>query len=302
MSTKVRKCEGTIVTMIVLITGHQGFIGQHLLKQCMKNEDVTEVYTWSRSTAMDITVEKHVMGGLLHVKPDVIFHLAGNPLNKLDEANQSQIIIDNVIGTQNLLHFAPKGCRFVFASSIVVYGDSKGICSEQTIPNPTSVYGMTKISAEHLVNIYTSMGRVDGINARMCAQVGLGATHGVVKDFIRKLKSDSEYLEILGDSPGSSKPYMNVENTAEILYNMGMKRELFPNRVYNVCPNDNLSVEDLAKCVMASTGIHKPIKWLGEGANWVGDNRLLNVSSQFRNMESSKEAVLSGVSAIVGEE
>ena len=51
------------------------------------------------------------------------------------------------------------------------------------------------------------------------------------------------------------------------------------NEHYNVCPDDQINIADVADAVMIGTDIHKPLNWLGEGANWKGDNRIITVSN-----------------------
>jgi UDP-glucose 4-epimerase len=63
----------------------------------------------------------------------------------------------NVVATQRLLE-ALKGrppVRFVYASSSSVYGQPKSLpVSESELPHPFSPYGVTKLAAEHLCDVY----------------------------------------------------------------------------------------------------------------------------------------------------
>jgi UDP-glucose 4-epimerase len=119
---------------------------------------------------------------------------------------------------------------------------------------------------------------VNGVSLRLTATVGKGATHGVLKDVIRKLKSDSPTLDLLGAEPGSSKPFTHVDDVVQALllagFDDGWKGSV------NIGPNDQLSVDQLAEAAMHATRIYKPIKWLGEAANWKGDNRRLHIRNR----------------------
>jgi hypothetical protein len=51
------------------------------------------------------------------------------------------------------------------------------------------------------------------------------------------------------------------------------------NGVINLCNNDEMSVAQVAETVMDSIGIHKPIVWLGNEANWRGDNPVVSIDN-----------------------
>jgi UDP-glucose 4-epimerase len=284
--------------MKVLVTGATGFLGQRLVADLLMSGSY-ELITMSKKPIF-ATRTKHYCCDLgftnpdskhysfFHKvckseRPDVIFHLAGNPLSRLDEQSPHSILVDNIIGTQKVLHYAPEGCRVVLASTVIVYGDwllkdnPDAQYEESCKTDPTSVYGMTKRAAESLVEIYTSSERINGVSLRLCATIGPNLTHGVIKDFMTKLKSSSTHLEILGDAPGSTKPYCHIDDAISALKLVGFS-DL--SGEFNVVPDDTITIEKLAYCVMDNFNIQKPIKWLGEGANWKGDNRAIQISNE----------------------
>ena len=283
--------------MKVLITGATGFLGQRLVTDLLK-EGNHEVITMSKKPVF-ATMTKHFCCDLGFTnpeskhysffgdtcqseRPDIIFHLAGNPLSRLDEQDPHAVLTDNIISTQKILHYAPQNCRVVLASTVIVYGDwllketPEAQYKESFKTDPTSVYGMTKRAAESLVEIYTSSERVNGVSLRLCATIGPNLTHGVIKDFMTKLKSSSTHLEILGDAPGSTKPYCHIDDAIAAIKLVGFS-EL--SGAFNVVPDDTVTIEKLAHCVMDNSNLHKPIRWLGEGANWKGDNRAIQISN-----------------------
>lgn len=276
--------------MRILVTGATGFIGRHLVDRLVRD---TKHSIWGASRnakggplpcrwcKLDLEQEGHVAWVMDTVKPDVVFHLAGNPTIKENTADPVGITNTNVVMTHRLLALAPKGCRFVFASSAAVYGN--GNCdgspsNEWGHLEPTAVYGATKIAGEALVRAYVSLGRVTGVSLRLVANVGAGATHGVLRDLIRKAKGDDPNLELLGDHPGSTKHYVHVSDTVDALMYFGLTRT-DPYEDVNIANADALSIEQLALLVLRTLGINKPLEWLGEGANWRGDNRQVRVEA-----------------------
>ena len=309
--------------MKILITGATGFIGRHLtLKLKLLGH---ELITISRRPVMrnkkDVKLSTHYALDLGEVdrskdsyymfenicrqhSPDLIFHLASNAVVKPDDDNPHGIILDNTISTQKVAHYAPEGCKVVLASSVIVYGDwmfqqeSPRPYTEEDRTEPTSIYGITKQASEGSIRYHSSTGQINGVSARMCATVGRGLTHGVVYDFIRKILNNPT-LEALGSKPGSTKPYCYIEDLKSALILLAMKDSA--EGAYNIVPDDAINIEQVAKAVMSGLEVYKNIEWLGDGANWKGDNKLISVSNDklksigWTPKYSSKEAIFEAV-------
>lgn len=288
--------------MRILLTGSSGFIGGHLKNAMAKmpfdSKDPVRVFGVSRESGIypydvdlservdthnwftevncDLTQEGRVASLMLRLQPDVVFHLAGNPLIKEWGPETS---VSNYLSTHHLLSHAKRGCRFVLASSCAVYGDPRPfqVFNENDPLYPTSAYGAAKAGAEHLVRAHTAAGLVSGVVLRYAATVGVGARHGLVPDLVKKLCSPSPELELIGDEPGSRKPYTHVSDVAAATLRIGFGKA---KGALNVCLEDTLSVADAAEAVMAAVGIRKPVRWLGKEANWTGDNPLVQVDSE----------------------
>lgn len=218
----------------------------------------------------DITDPVQVAHVMREWKPDTIFHLAANPIVKEDETQPFSISHTNILGTHHLLHNAPHGSRFIFASSATVYGQS--VCDkwidEENPTKPDSIYGATKLASEALVNAYSY--RLQPLILRLVANVSQHSTHGVVHDFVKKLKSDSQQLEIIGDMPGSRKPFMHVYDTVQAMIWAAQKDWICG--TFNLNTSKNIiSSEYIADIVMHALGIQKEKYWLGQGVNWRGD-------------------------------
>lgn len=281
--------------MDVLVTGSQGFIGQHLIKALKLDNRIKTIVGISRTEGdrlykasiangsrevllnADITKPGEMQYLLSAFRPKVIFHLAANPLTKLDELNPTGITINNVIGTQNLLHYAQNHPRFVFASSVTVYGDAHHPAKENEALTPTSVYGATKVACEAMVHAYTKMERVSGISLRYVANVGKGATHGVLPDVVRKLRSDNPILELFGNDPGTQKPYMHVDDTVRATLYFGLD-SCYQSPI-NIAPLNSITIKTLAQTVMLALDLKKPMHWLGAKTIWAGDNYVVKVDN-----------------------
>lgn len=280
----------------ILVSGSRGFLGKELVKQLREeypksllvgvgrhggSSRLTDTFMMGEGDYeefnCDITNPLWVCELLEGVFPDIIFHLAGNPLIKLDENYPTEATKVNIIGTQNLLHYCQNVPKFILASSATVYGDNPLVSFEHSPLCPSSAYAATKMGAEGMVTAYHKMGRIKSTILRYIANVGGAATHGVVRDFIKKINSKNEFFEILGKCPGSSKPYMHVSDTISATISISKKNNYSD---WNIGPSDMISSLDIANIIMKQTNIFKPIKWLGDEANWAGDNKFVKINNK----------------------
>ncbi|MEY2404615.1 MAG: UDP-glucuronate 4-epimerase [Acidimicrobiaceae bacterium] len=91
---------------------------------------------------------------------DVVYHQAAQPGVRLSwSTGFAEYTGHNVLATQRLLEAATRvGVpRVVYASSSSVYGQAASYpTTEDDLPKPHSPYGVTKLAAEHLCNLYAA--------------------------------------------------------------------------------------------------------------------------------------------------
>ena len=126
--------------------------------------------------------------------------------------------------------------------------------------------------------------------------VGPGMTHGLLKDVISKIKSDSKTLELWGKDPGSSKVYTHVQDVVEAI----TCERFIPNEIVNICNDDDISAREVAQITMKELGIKKEIVW-DETKIWRGDNVKLNANNELmrdilqKDFLGSREAIIHAV-------
>ena len=124
-----------------------------------------------------------------------------------------EIIRDTFLTTYNLLLLCKKNKigKFYFASSSAVYGDhgTKPITEDLGPLMPISNYGAMKLASEAICfSAYESW--LDDLRIfRFPNVVGTPATHGVILDFIEKLKNSPNSLSVLGNG-SQEKSYLHV--------------------------------------------------------------------------------------------
>lgn len=175
--------------MHILLTGHAGFIGSHLLEALIAGgHRVTAVdnfdpfyprqikeaniassgasgsplYTALEADLADPRSMQQIAAAVAAAKPvDAIIHLAAKAGVRPSIADPAGYQRANVIATQNLLEFARHQDikQFVFASSSSVYGINPNVPwrEDDTVLQPISPYASTKVSCELLGHTYSHL-------------------------------------------------------------------------------------------------------------------------------------------------
>jgi dTDP-4-dehydrorhamnose reductase len=149
--------------MRILITGANGFLGQHL--SVYLTQKGFDVIATSRGESripshfnihyfpLDLTDKAAVGDLVVKTQPDVLVHAAA--MSKPDECelNKEKCLLHNVSATKYLIEAFGKigntGSHFIFTSTDFVFGEN-GPHGEDDIPAPLNFYGESKLQAEKL--------------------------------------------------------------------------------------------------------------------------------------------------------
>ncbi|MDO5720816.1 MAG: NAD-dependent epimerase/dehydratase family protein [Actinomycetaceae bacterium] len=177
-----------MVKLTVLVTGVAGFIGSSIAAALL-SRGKTVIGIDSLSDYYDPQLKRRNLLRLQHPEfhfihadlneydlsnllegVDYVFHQAGQPgVRKSWGEEFGTYLSANVSATQRLLE-ASKGSsirRFVYASSSSVYGDAETYPTEESfLPRPLSPYGVSKLAAEHLCNLYAANFGVPTVSLR----------------------------------------------------------------------------------------------------------------------------------------
>jgi UDP-glucose 4-epimerase len=151
-----------------IITGGCGFIGGHLVDKLLELPHSTVVVVddcrYGRyvplTTSNRYTLVRHRIGseslGLLRSivqRNDIVFHLAAEKLHQ-SEGDQAGMLESNIQGTWRVLEAATNAgaSRVVIASSLYAHGRMSGpALREDDFPAPATVYGVSKLASEYLL-------------------------------------------------------------------------------------------------------------------------------------------------------
>ena len=313
--------------MRALVTGGAGFIGSHLVDYLMRRgEEIRVLDNLSAGSVSDLgrwldgPRFEFVRGDLLNPSEveaavegcDVVYHLAANPEVRVWIASPEDHFKQNIEATYSLLEALRRRGEaetLVFTSSSTVYGDADVLPTpEDYAPlKPISLYGASKLAAEALVSAYTSMYGFRCVIYRMANVVGPRCSHGVIYDFVEKLRRNPEELEVLGDGT-QSKSYLYVDDCVEGMI-LGAERAEGRVEILNIGSEDRVDVKTIARIVIEEMGLSGvDIRLTGGvdgGRGWKGDVKLMQLDmSRLRSLGwrprlSSAETVRETAKALV---
>lgn len=275
----------------VLLVGGAGFIGSHLANELVeKGYDVVIVDNLLLGTKenikhltkdnlikfieADFSVMEDVNKVFEEYKFDIVFHLAANSDIQASEKNPSRDFKNTFLTTFNILenmriHNVKK---LFFASTSAIYGDKADINIHENIGPlfPISYYGGAKLASEGFISSYCHMNDIQCWVFRFPNVVGGKSTHGVIYDFVRKLKANPEELTILGDG-SQIKPYLYVEDLIEAIFYIweNAKDKL---NYFNIGVDTQTSVTRIAEIIIEEMGLQNVKKtYTGGKIGWKGD-------------------------------
>jgi UDP-glucose 4-epimerase len=209
----------------ILVTGGAGFIGSHIVDRLMDTGCKVVVFDNFSSGQMEF-IEHHlddvnfslIKGDLLNTGEidaachgvDLVYHAGANPDVRLGAVDTKVHFEQNITATYNLLEAMRKNAvpNVAFTSTSTVYGEAITIPTPEEYGPlvPISLYGASKLACEALITSYSHTFDMHSWIFRFANIVGDRGTHGIIVDFIEKLKTDPNRLEILGDGR-QSKSY-----------------------------------------------------------------------------------------------
>ncbi len=277
-------------SMRALVTGGAGFIGSHLIDRLVARGD--EVVVLDNLSSGHVAFIQHhldtgsvtlVEGDLctpsdvskaMSMDIDCVFHLAANPDIRLGtritntDLNQGTVATYNVLEAMRLANVK----KIAFASSSVVYGEGAPMPTPEDHGPcmPISLYGASKQAGEGLISSWVGTFGLQAWIFRFANVIGARGTHGVIFDFIHKLKKDASRLEVLGNGL-QEKSYMEVGDCVDAILHI-MKHANEPLNLYNLGSHDTASVRRIAEIVVEVTGCHDAsIEYTGGDRGWAGD-------------------------------
>ena len=235
--------------MNILLTGANGFIGQHLFKMLKSyNYNVIGISkTGNNCIKCDITKYKKLEKVISQNNIDMIIHLAA--FISSDKKYKIKIYNVNVKGTENLLKAGKKAKikGFIYISSMSIYGKQIHTpVTEEHNKQPSDYYGKSKLEGEEICQKYK--GKFNIIILRFAGVFGHGKNQGAVYNFVvNALKSKDLYVHNDG-SQTHDFVYINDAVRSVILALRKIKKIKFD--IFNIGSGMGISVKELANLII----------------------------------------------------
>ena len=206
---------------------------------------------------------------------DEVWHLAANSDIPAGVADVNVDLKDTFLTTVEILRCMKdqKIRKLYFASSSAIYGDLGDKPLHENIGPllPISNYGAMKLASEALISAAAESHLDCACLFRFPNVVGVPATHGVILDFVQKLKSTNKTLEVLGNGT-QRKAYLHVSDLVAAMLIVRSHKDIPKILPLNVGPVDEgVYVSWIAEQVVKRVALTANIKFGAGNRGWIGD-------------------------------
>lgn len=262
-----------------LVTGGAGFIGSHVARHCRDlGHDVVVLDDLSGGFAENVPdAAEFVVGSIADADLvdrlfrehsfDYVYHLAAYAAEGLSHFIRRFNYINNVVGSINLINAAVNAGsvrRFVFTSSIAVYGAAQTPMTEDTTPMPEDPYGIAKYAVEldlraahEMFGLEYTVFRPHNVYGEL-QNIG-DRYRNVIGIFMNRLMQ-GQSMTVFGDG-GQTRAFTYIDDVAPLVANC-VNVAGACGEVFNIGAETPRTVADLAGIVADALGLEPSIEHL----------------------------------------
>jgi nucleoside-diphosphate-sugar epimerase len=249
--------------MTTLVTGARGALGRVLSAWLLEHSDGSAVLS-SRSPAQaddcltcDVTDGYAVRNLLRHVRPRVVYHLAG--------AFSNQFEVDcatNAFGARNLFEAMREealDARIVVMGSAAEYGvivPTDNPVAEDRVLRPVSIYGVTKAMQTQIAGYYAHQHSVDVVIARMFNLFAPGLSDRLFVGRVERLIGQYRRGEVDTIDVGnldSQRDYVSVEDAVTQISQIAARGR--SGEIYHVASGRPTAVREVLNRMLDAAGV-----------------------------------------------
>lgn len=243
--------------MRILITGIDGFIGQHLSKALTeKRHRVTGIRRDKGGVLNKTIVEKAIHNA------DVVVHLAALTSHKDIVDDKFETLETNFLGTKNVLDAfikSKKAKKFLYASTGKVYGNIIHLpITEEHPTNPINILGKSKLITEKLIDFYCNDQKIFIIFRIFNVYGPSRRENFLIPTILSQINSGRKEIT-LGDIK-AKRDYVYIDDVVNAFVSVIEREGSKGLSIYNICTGKSSNAKEIVSLVGKIKGTKIKIK------------------------------------------
>mgnify|MGYP002784254989 CR=1 FL=1 len=265
----------------IVVLGAAGFIGRWVSRRLCFHGAKPVLVVRDVQTAKEVFADYEINGEIIQAdfqrldsvteliggfKPDVVFNLAGYGVDHSERDEEAAYRINahlvETICKAMAVHRNSDwpGQNIVHVGSALEYGEIGGNLAEDSAPNPTTLYGQSKLLGTNLLTQFCRKLGVKGLTARLFTVYGPGEHEGRLLPLLSEAARNSASLPLTAGQ--QQRDFTFVEDVADILIELALA-EASPGEIVNLATGKLTTVRGFVE--IAAEVLHIPKKHLNFG-------------------------------------
>ena len=283
--------ENKKIALLVGITGQDGsFLAELLLEKgyivhgiirrsaTFNTQNIDHIFDKLHLHHGDITDSMNIFNIISKVRPCEIYNLSAMSHVKVSHDIENYTFQTNTLGVLTILQSVKnlgmeKTCKIYQASTSEQFGntsDGSVILNEESPQRPVSVYGISKMAAEHLCNMYRDAYGMFVVNSLLFNHEGPRRGHNFVTQKIARYVGKANFSKPL--QLGNLNATRDWGHSRDYVYGIWLMLQKDKPDNYVLATGETHSVREFVELAFEEIGIK--IEWCGSGIDEVGINSL----------------------------
>ena len=285
--------------MKVVLTGHKGFIGSHYYDY-IKNHH--EVSTYDLLDGHDLK-DKAVVDSMPDC--DIVVHMAATNSTRLFYKKPTEVSFNNTLPTFNLIErYKNTNTKFVFTSTCEIFNGAVDnelypVPTDENVPvmfnditNPRWSYSIPKALGENLI---ANCG-LDWLVLRYFNVYGPNQKGHFISEFVKRVKQGEYYI-----NGNDTRSFCYIDDVVFITHELVKNAK---NKIINVGRQEEIQIEDIAKCILDIMGVDPSILKINKGPEGSAkrrcpDTTLAQKLTDFNNYTPLREGLAKTIKELI---